>query len=229
MTSIASKISVIALACAVATSSAIADDNRANPSRPAGKLFEVTITNLTPGQAFTPLLVATHSPRLSFFTLGESASPGLALMAEAGDTSLLASELASTGGVSETATNGALLQPGATVSIRIRANRFSDELSFAGMLIPTNDSFVALNGLDLPWSGAPVVRMLNAYDAGSEPNDELCANIPGPVCGGQGPSPAAGGEGYVHVSSGIHGEGDLSPARYDWRNPVARVVVRRVD
>jgi Spondin_N len=229
MTSITEKLSYIALACALASTSAMAEDNRANGSRPAGKLFEVTITNLTRGQSFTPLLAATHSPRLSFFTLGEPATPGLALLAEAGDTSLLASELASTGGVSETATNGALLLPGATVSIRIRANRFTDELSVAGMLIPTNDSFVALNGLDLPWSGAPVVRMLSAYDAGSEPNDELCANIPGPVCGGQGGSPAAGGEGYVHVSAGVHGQGDLVPAQYDWRNPVARVVVRRVD
>lgn len=228
MTSI-KRSALIALACALATTSVMADEGRANAARPAGKLFEVTITNLTKGQAFTPLLAVTHAPRVSLFTPGEPATAGLALLAEAGDTSLLASELASTGGVSDTATNGALLLPGASVSIRIRATRFSDELSFAGMLIPTNDSFVALDGLNLPWSGAPVARLLAAYDAGSETNDELCANIPGPVCGGQGGSPMVDGEGYIHISSGIHGEGDLSAAKYDWRNPVARVVVRRID
>lgn len=68
-----------------------------------------------------------------------------------------------------------------------------------------------------------------AYDAGSEPNDEQCVNIPGPVCGGAGGSPDTGGEGYVHIHAGIHGIGDLVAADRDWRNPVAKVVIKRVD
>ena len=66
------------------------------------------------------------------------------------------------------------------------------------------------------------------YDAGSEPNDELCASIPDPPCGGEGGSPNAGGEGFAHVQAGIHGIGDLSAADYDWRNPVATIKVERV-
>jgi hypothetical protein len=33
------------------------------------------------------------------------------------------------------------------------------------------------------------------------------------------------GEGYVYISNGISGIGDLAPNDFDWRNPVARVVV----
>ena len=57
-----------------------------------------------------------------------------------------------------------------------------------------------------------------------------CANIPGPACGGAGPSPdaAEGDEGYVHIHPGIHGIGDLDASEYDWRNPVAVIKIRRV-
>ena len=204
---------------------AVADDS---PPRDAGRMFEVTITNITRGQTFTPILVATHSPKIAFFELGAPASDGLASLAESGDTSLLASELASTGQVLDAQTIPGLLAPGATATVRVRARGRFDQLSVAAMLIPTNDAFVALNSLSLPWSGGAISRTLVAYDAGSEPNDELCANIPGPRCGGVGGSPGVGGEGYVHVSNGMHGIGDLSAAVYDWRNPVARITVRVV-
>ena len=78
--------------------------------------------------------------------------------------------------------------------------------------------------------------MVPAYDAGTEYNDQDCANIPGPRCGGAGfdPVPAEGDEGYVHISNGFH-ELDaepiveiLGPHVYDWRNPVAVITVTRV-
>ena len=39
--------------------------------------YEVTITNLTPGQSFTPQLVATHSRKVSLFELGQPAGEAL--------------------------------------------------------------------------------------------------------------------------------------------------------
>lgn len=198
-------------------------------SRERGRVFEVSITNITRGQTFTPILVATHSARIAFFKLASPASDGLAFLAEDGSTALLASELASSGEALDAQTIPGLLAPGATATVQVRARSRFDRLSLAAMLIPTNDSFVGLDSLDLPWSGGSVTRLLLGYDAGSEPNDERCANIPGPRCGGQGASPGVSGEGYVYVSNGMHGIGDLSAAVYDWRNPVARVVVRRVE
>jgi hypothetical protein len=97
------------------------------------------------------------------------------------------------------------------------------------MLIPTNDAFVALNGIEAPVGNKTLTLFAPAYDAGTEANDELCASIPGPVCGGEGFNASrAGAEGFVHIHAGIQGIGDLSPAMYDWQNPVARITIRRV-
>ncbi len=99
------------------------------------------------------------------------------------------------------------------------------------MLVPTNDAFVALNGVRGPRNRNPLRLRMPAYDAGSEFNDELCANIPGPpgVCAGQGVSaPAPDDEKFVHIHAGIHGGVDLDETVRDWRNPVADIVIRRV-
>jgi hypothetical protein len=37
-----------------------------------------------------------------------------------------------------------------------------------------------------------------------------------------------GAEEYVHIHSGIHGIGDLDPAEFDWRNPVATIRIQKV-
>lgn len=104
------------------------------------------------------------------------------------------------------------------------------------MLIPTNDTFVSLNSVELPRFGQRTYVAL-AYDAGTEANDQNCANIPGPRCKGEGVSaPADSDEGFVHVSNGFHelGSADdpdneiLGPMPYDWNNPVAMVTVRRI-
>ena len=36
-------------------------------------------------------------------------------------------------------------------------------------------------------------------------------------------------EGFVHISNGIHGIGDLAADGYDWDNPVAHVRIVRMD
>lgn len=119
-----------------------------------------------------------------------------------------------------------VLAPGASQTVTIEGNS-GDLLTLMAMLIPTNDAFVALDAVPLPAAGTMSTTAV-VYDAGTEPNDELCANIPGPVCGGEGDSPDVDGEGFVHVHSGIHGGGDLAVANYDWRNPAAKVTIRRL-
>jgi hypothetical protein len=188
------------------------------------KTVEVTVTNITSGQSFTPLLVVSHTKNIALFELGQPALEQLAVVAEGGDIGPLDMLLNSLNGkVGATAATSGLLGPGQSVTIEVRAGGRFDRISLAGMLIPTNDTFVALDGVRASrWEKTYHVP---AYDAGSEYNDELCANIPGPVCGGEGYSDA-GGEGYVHISRGITGFGDLEAASYDWRNPVAEIKVR---
>lgn len=192
------------------------------------RTYEVTITNLTEGESFTPFLVVSHRSGHPLFTLGQPASAELATLAEGGDTAPLASALSSMAGVGSMATSSGLLAPGKSVTIDIKAGGRFDHLSLAAMMVPTNDGFVSVQNVALPQGRHTRELSAPAYDAGAEANDELCAHIPGPVCGGEGVSQGITGVGYVHIHSGIHGVGDLNPALYDWRNPVARVVIRAV-
>jgi hypothetical protein len=196
-----------------------------------GLLYEVTITNVTYRQQFTPLLLVTHEPSVRLFTLGMPAIPELATLAEEGNVGPLRVRLEASPDVNMTEAGSGLTNPGATTTLRIRARPFRDRLSLAAMLIPTNDAFLALDAVTLPLHGSATFDV-RAYDAGSEVNDELCASIPGPSfseCGGPGGGGQAGnGEGYVHIHRGIHGVGDFDPAIRTWMNPVARVRVTRV-
>lgn len=190
--------------------------------------YEVSITNITKGQTFTPILVATHRPGMRLFELGEPATPELEALAETGDTGPLSMHLGALAQVNDVQIIGGLLGPGETASVVVDAHGPFRAVSVASMLIPTNDGFFALNGVNGPARGSES-HTSPAYDAGTEVNDEICANIPGPQCGGSGAIDAGASEGgVVHVNAAIQGGGDLEPRMWDWRNPVARIVIRRV-
>lgn len=198
-------------------------------------IYEVKITNLTRGQQFTPILAASHMPSVSLFQLGQPASSELATLAEEGNVAPLTAALRANSAVLEVVNGNGLTQPGATSTLTVngRGGTGSSRISVAAMLIPTNDTFFAVNGVTLPQWGETLAFTVPAYDSGTERNDELCASIPGPnfaECGGSGggAAPAGGEEGFVHISAGMHGVGDFEPAARDWRNPVARVTIRRM-
>lgn len=198
--------------------------------------YQVTITNVTRGQQFTPFLLAMHKPAVQLFKLGQPAAPELATLAEEGNVAPLKAALDANPSVAATVAGSGLTDPGKSVTFTIRTREGFDRLSVAAMLIPTNDAFVALSGFDLDDLGAGERRVVTvrvvAYDAGSERNDELCSSIPGPSfveCGGPGGgAKVGGGEGFVHVHNGIHGIGSLDPAQRTWLNPVAEITIRRV-
>jgi hypothetical protein len=196
--------------------------------------FEVRVTNLTRGQQFTPILVASHREGVRLFNLGEAASPQLATLAEEGNTAPLAALLTANPAVRDVESSSGLTDPGKSVTLTVDAPGAFDHISVASMLIPTNDAFFAVNGVEGPRGNKELTLFSPAYDSGSERNDELCASIPGPLfmeCNngpGGGGAPSGGEEGFVHIHAGIHGIGNLMPARRDWRNPVARIVIRRV-
>ncbi len=195
--------------------------------------YSVTVINLTKGQTFTPLLFATHTAAVRLFAPGTQVSPQLQIVAEEGDTAMLAALLRGmTADVREVVVAGGLQTPAVTATFQIAGGGVFTRLSLAAMLIPTNDAFVGASGITLPTGFEPLVVDLLAYDSGTEINDERCASIPGPTfteCGGPGSGGRPGrGEGAVTVHNGMHGVGDMNRALRDWRGPVARVTIRRV-
>lgn len=190
--------------------------------------YDVTITNLTRGQTFTPILVASHKRGVKLFELGSPASDELAVLAEGGNTGPLTDRLNADPRVMEVTSSGPL-PPGASVTVTIKTRGQFRHISGAAMLIPTNDAFFSIQGVRVPFGKSTRVVNSPAYDAGSEFNDEFCEHIPGGgVCAGEGVSPAdATDEGYVHIHAGIHGIGNLEADAYDWRNPVARITIQR--
>ncbi len=212
-----------------------------------GKRFEVTVTNLTLGQRFTPILVATHRKGVKLFELGQAASPQLEILAEDGDTAPLTALLRGMPEVLDVTDSGSLLpmgllSPGGSVTLFVQTRGAFDQISVAAMLIPTNDAFVGLSGVEGPSGNRMATYFSPAYDAGTERNDEICrpgdpkGSIPGPDCMTPPPSGTGTAENFVvHIHSGIHGTGggvatsNLNPSMRDWRNPVAKVTIRRVN
>ena len=192
-----------------------------------GGYYKVTITNITSGQTFTPRIVLNHKKGVRLFTPGAPASDSLATLAESGNIEPLSAMMSMNPKVADIAISDGLLLPGESATVMLDRTGGFGYISLAAMMIPTNDGFIALNGVKAPRGHRSVMYLSPAYDAGSELNDEVCDNIPGPFCKGTGPSDE-NGEGYVHIHAGIHGIADVPDYDFDWRNPVARVVIERV-
>ena len=193
----------------------------------AAPMFEVTVTNLTRGQILSPMLVISHEEGVAIFKAGQPASPGLTALAEEGNNMPLAMMMGGNPKVEDVQAGAGGIPPGASDTVLIRATGHARYISLASMLVYTNDAFVALDGFKLE-ANSDIVTHVVAYDAGTEFNSESCSFIPGPACGAAGmhdPQPA---EGFVYVSNGVQGIQDLDAAVYDWRNPVARVTIRRI-
>lgn len=202
----------------------------------AGPRFEITITNLTRAQTFTPVFAASHQPGIRLFELGRPALPQLAVLAEEGDVGPLMSIAAASPFVFDSTFTGpppgGFVGPGQSRTITVRTRAGFDHVTIAAMLIPTNDGFFALRDVAGPTGRGVMTHTSPAYDSGTERNDETCASIPGPSfaeCGGPGGGgqPAGDEEGYVYIHQGIQGIGDFAASR-DWRNPVAQIRIRRV-
>ena len=92
----------------------------------------------------------------------------------------------------------------------------------------TNDGFFAINSFILPNYGMDHV-MAYAYDAGSEANSESCSSVPGPPCSAHNARDTGEAEGFVYVHTGISGISDLNSHSYDWRGPVASIVITKTE
>lgn len=213
----------------------------------------VSVTNLTRGTWFTPLLISAHPAGFKSFTEGTMASVEIQSVAEAGDTTGIQATLPA-GSSKIVDPNGGPLKPGGTVtsaSFTGGAGTANTQLTILAMLVPTNDGFVALNAIDIPTAPGTYTYNVSAYDAGTEANDEKKAaaggiNQPGMIfpaflndASGKlaaNINPSASGfanatkEGFVHIHRGIVGSAlggvsALDNTVYRWLNPVARVVL----
>jgi len=197
------------------------------------KTLEVTVRNLSFLQPFSPFLVVVHNEDAPpLFIPGDPASSELAILAEDGDATPAQELYDGMPGVLSSKIEGGA-PPGATFTFAIEVNNEYPLVTLASMAVNTNDCFVALNGVRV-YEGQTIA--VPGYDSGSEFNDELCTNIPGPACGpnsGNGNEP---GEGFVHIHRGFQsinvGRDDLTEnelgannaplgVNYDWRNPMA--------
>ena len=123
-----------------------------------GKTYKVTISNLTPGQPFTPPVLVTHSDKTGIFTVGEAASSEIQAIAENGNNAPLMTALGVDVEVHEVVGGMVPLVPAnnpgvtgfassETFTITTRGN--AKFLSFASMLICTNDGFTGLDSIKL--------------------------------------------------------------------------------
>ncbi len=190
----------------------------------AQNTVEVRITNVSK-QIISPPLVATHSWRARIFVPGSAASEELSLLAEDGDPSALAELLSSNDEVLDVAVAGDMLLPGETMTFEVETQGPFNRVSAVGMLVSTNDAFFGLDNF-VVHKGALNQRVAApAWDAGTEYNSELCAFIPGPPCGNPFVRDTDDAEGFIYAHPGLHGEGDLMPADWDWQNPVVDILI----
>jgi hypothetical protein len=184
----------------------------------------VRITNISK-QIISPPLVATHTWRSQIFVPGKAASSELGLLAEDGNPSELAALLEMDEEVLDVAVAEGLLFPGESVVLELEARGRFNRLSAVGMLVSTNDGFFGLENFRIAGGSATQRTTAPAWDAGTEFNNELCAFIPGPPCGNPFVRDTTDAEGFIHIHSGIHGTGDLSPNYLQWQNPVVNIAV----
>lgn len=162
-----------------------------------GGQIEVTVTNLQAddGALLTPVFLATQDGVYDFFDIGGFASPSLELLAEDGITSSRIDAAFNSGGVGDAlATDGGVIAPGQSRVVTLFADPsepLTQFLSFASMVIPSNDAFVGNDdplAIDL-FDGDSLIQRIGAdafivtgdevYDAGTEVNDEIPENTAG--------------------------------------------------
>ncbi|MCM2679887.1 spondin domain-containing protein [Echinimonas agarilytica] len=216
----------------------------AAPALSQAATVDVTITNLTQGIYFTPILVTAHSGDTHLFQVGQAASPELQMMAEGGDISGLVGIADSISAVSAQNPAGGLLAPTEYTMMTDWDTGTNNQLSITTMLLPTNDGFVGLDAWDIPTEAGTYTIYLNGYDAGTEANDEIVngggmSGVPGiPANPGMNGGMNATGVINTEVNSMIHihpgnvgdsdadgGVSDLDSRIHRWLNPVAKVVV----
>lgn len=139
-----------------------------------GGTYTITLDN-TSGAVGTlptpisPLLWAAHAATASLFTEGAAASSGLEALAEDGDPAGWVTALTGQTGIGTVGSQGAApAAPGAQLSFQVTPTAAAPVLSFATMVVETNDAFIAL-----PPSGVALLTSANAPRPAAEVQAEI--------------------------------------------------------
>lgn len=194
--------------------------------------FEVVLENLTPAtgpgasQPLSPPVMASHTPRFHIFKKHTFASKELGQLAEDAVNAPMINMLNDSPfayDVVEGSTGP--IFPGEYAKFYVKAKLPFKKFSLVSMLVNTNDGFTGADAVNLPLFGSREYY-LKAFDAGTEFNTELKANIPGPCCGS--PHVRVPTHDKIKYHKGINGVGDLDPAIYDWNKYAAKLTITRV-
>jgi len=191
-------------------------------------VYEVTFTNITQGQMFSPPALTTHASGVTMWQAGESASVALERIAEGGDSS----EFIVQDGVEHSVVGDSGLAPGESQTLTLELTPTdSMSISLASMLGNTNDGFTGITNLDISNIGLDqsYQQTLMGYDAGTEKNDEI--EVPG--VGGEAFNASRSGDvDRVAVHAGILTEHELSGSillpEHKFDNPTAQLIITRV-
>jgi len=204
--------------------------------------LSITVTNLTHGNTFTPVLVSAHTASNHIFQLGTTASASIVAMAEGGALDGLMNDLNALAADSMTASG--LTPPAMTQTFSLTTQANNTHLSVVAMILPSNDGFIGADAIEIPSAAGTYEYYLNGYDAGSEVNDEIIngggaagvAGIPADPAGhgGTGATGVTSTEitQVVHIHRGIIGDTDATGGKSDldsrihrWLNPVAKLTI----
>ncbi len=193
----------------------------ASPALAVPIQVRVTVENLAPtnGTFLTPVWVGFHNGGFDLYNRDEAASAALQSLAEDGSTAGISSDFAASGqgSVDGTLNNIGPIGPGQklfqdfVLDSSLTTSRY---FSYASMVIPSNDTFLA-NGDPLAFAifdtagiflGADfIVLGSSALDAGTEVNDELPANTA--FFGQMSPNTGVDENGVVKLATGFNAPG----------------------
>ena len=214
------------------------------PPPVADATFEVQVTNLTLAQPLSPVAVMMHRAGFNSFIDGEPASAALELLAEEGDNADVLGEVTA---AAEHLASGSTTGPVAALSaadpvvLSFPSDQLDDvRLTIISMLVHTNDAFSGVNAADISDMavGDSLIFTGPTWDAGTENNDELGSEIPGPDFGGEGFNAARDDlidrvrfhQGVVtsaSIESGLATSSLQERHRFD--NPTTQIVVSRTE
>lgn len=199
--------------------------------------LEISATNLTNAQPFSPLALVVHQGDYVPFDVGAAVDGETEELAESGNNVPVMDGAAANPAVLNAVSGADVLPPGATETFTVQVLESDLEIvtvSILTMLVNTNDAITGHRGMPVGPMAVGDQRVMRgpAYDAGTEANSETAATIPGPAGGGEGLNPARDDRNFVTMHSGVVTSSDglatsaLTEAhRFD--NPVIQITVTR--